>query len=524
MNEQPYIVSSTGKYGREEKMMIRIKIRGSNNIERNTTALIKCGTSENFVDRAYTVANGIPTQRKAIPTRVLTVDGSEVAGGPVTHNAQVGMTINHHEEDIRLHCITIGNVPVILGLPWLKLHNPTIGWRAHRLSFHSDKCVERCLIASPQATAVAKKRATEQYYRRTPDTDEWEDDPWEIYNTVMGKIKETEKEVLGKPEDIVPKEYHEFWGVFASKEPTEPPPHRHQDHRIPLQPGTTPPYEPLCPLSEDKMHALKNYIDTNEKRGWIHASTSPAGVPIHFVNKKDSSLQLCVDYRWLNDITIKDHMPMPLIGESLDLLANATIYTKVNIKDAYHNLRIAKGEEWKTTFRTRYGLYEYCIMPFGLTNSPASFQRWINEILCEYLDIFCVAYLDDILVFSDNLDDHKRHVRMILAKVAETGLTLKALKYEFHTTETEYLGYVISPKGLRMDDEKIRTIREWQEPRNVKGIQSFLGFPNFYERFMKDYSRITTPLTRLTRKDIPSEWGDKQQQALDTLKGAMMME
>jgi hypothetical protein len=237
--------------------------------------------------------------------------------------------------------------------------------------------------------------------------DEREDDPWEICNTIMEKIKETEKEVPGKPEDIVPKEYHEFLGVFASKEPTEPPPHRHQDHRIPLQPGTTPPYEPLRPLSEDKMHALKDYIDTNEKRGWIRVSTSSAGAPIHFVKKKDGSLQLYVDYRRLNNITIKDRMPLPLIGESLDLLANATIYTKLDIKDAYHNLLIAEGEEWKTAFRTRYGLYEYCVMPFGLTNAPASFQRWINEILSEYLDIFCVAYFDDILVFSDNLDDHK---------------------------------------------------------------------------------------------------------------------
>ena len=135
------------------------------------------------------------------------------------------MTINHHTEDIRLHCITIGNAPVILGLPWLKLHNPTIDWRAHRLSFHSDKCAERCLTASPQATAVAEERATEQYYRKTPD--EREDDPWEICNTVMEKIKETEKEVPGKPEDIVPKEYHEFLGVFTTKEPTKPPPHRH---------------------------------------------------------------------------------------------------------------------------------------------------------------------------------------------------------------------------------------------------------------------------------------------------------
>jgi len=139
-------------------------------------------------------------------------------------------------------------------------------------------------------------------------------------------------------------------------------------------------------------------------------------------------------------------------------------------------------------------------MPFRLTNAPASFQRWMNEILSEYLDIFCVAYLD-ILIFSQNLEDHGRHGRTILRRVEETGLTLKASQCEFHTTEIEYLGYVISPQGLRMDEEKIRTIKEWKEPTNVKGIQSFLGFANFYRRFIRDYSKITTPLSSLTRKD-----------------------
>jgi hypothetical protein len=150
-------------------------------------------------------------------------------------------------------------------------------------------------MASSQATTAAKKRTIEQYYRKRPD--EQEDNPWEISNTVMKKIKETEKKVPAKLEDIVLEEYHEFLGVFASKEPTEPLPHRHQHQRIPLQPGSTLPYKLLRPLSEDKMYTLKDYIDTNEKCGWINASTSPAGAPIHFVKKKESSLRLCIDYR-----------------------------------------------------------------------------------------------------------------------------------------------------------------------------------------------------------------------------------
>jgi len=501
--------------------MIKVRIIGTDGNKHNTTTLVDSGESENFVDKAYTKASGIPIQQKVTPRRILTVDGSEVTGRSVTHDAQVHLTINHQEEDIRLHCITIRNAPIILGLPWLKLHDPVIGWKNHTVKFHSDYCAEKCLPSSPRANTVPEEKATEQYYRKTLENWEiGETDPWEVCQTVISKIKETSK----TSKNPIPLEYHEFLEVFTEKEPTAPPPHRAHDHHIPLEEGKTPPYKPLRPLNEEKMKALKEYLEVNEKRGWIRASTSPAGAPIHFVKKKDGGLHLCVDYRQLNEITIKDRTPLPLIGESLDQLSNATIYTKLDIRDVSYNLRIPAGDEWKTAFRTWYGLYEYYVMPFGLTNTPASFQRWMNEILTEYLNIFCVAYLDDILIFSQNLEDHWRHLQTILKRVEETGLTLKASKCVFHTMEIEYLGYVISPQGLRMDEEKIRTIKEWKEPTNVKGIQSFLGFANFYRRFIRDYSKITTPLSSLTRKEKGWEWSDKQQEAFETLKKAMITE
>jgi hypothetical protein len=215
---------------------------------------------------------------------------------------------------------------------------------------------------------------------------------------------------------------------------------------------------------------------------------------------------------------------LPLIGEALDRLANAKIYTKLDVKDAYHNLRIAEGDEWKTAFRTKYGLYEYLVIPFGLTNAPASFQRWMNEILSDYLDVFCIAYLDDILIYSDNLEQHRQHVKMILKRVEEVGLTLKPSKCEFHTNKTEYLGYIISATGIEMDPEKVRAVAEWTEPTNVKGVQSFLGFANFYSRFIRDFSKITAPLTRLIRKDKPWGWDDDAQAAFEELKEAMVSE
>jgi hypothetical protein len=191
---------------------------------------------------------------------------------------------------------------------------------------------------------------------------------------------------------------------------------------------------------------------------------------------------------------VKDRTPLPLIGKALDRLAKAKIYTKLDVKNTYHNLRIAEGDEWKMACRTKYGLYKYLVMLFRLTNAPASFQRWMNEILSNYLDVLCIAYLDDILIYSDNLEQHRQYVKMILRRVEEVGLILKASKCEFHTNKTEYLGFIISPMGIKMDPEKVQAVAEWKEPMNVKGVQSFRGFANFYRRFIRDFSKITAPL------------------------------
>jgi hypothetical protein len=165
--------------------------------------------------------------------------------------------------------------------------------------------------------------------------------------------------------DVVPGEYHEYLHIFEAREDQGLPPHRHHDHHIPLLEGKTLPFEPIRALDENRLRALREYLETNLEWGWIRESTSPAGTPIHFVQKKDGSLRLCVDYRGLNAITVKDRIPLPLIGEALDRLANAKIYTKLDVKDAYHNLPIVEGDEWKMPFRTKYGLYEYLVMRFG---------------------------------------------------------------------------------------------------------------------------------------------------------------
>jgi hypothetical protein len=281
--------------------------------------------------------------------------------------------------------------------------------------------------------------------------------------------------------DIVPPEYHKFLPLFSEMEANKLPPHRPYDHRIPLKEGFTPPFGPIYSLSRTALEALRKWLDENLSKGFIRASSSPAGAPILFIKKGDGSLRLCVDYWGLNEGTIKNRYPLPLLHETLLRLRKAKYFTKLDIRGAYNLVRMAEGEEWKTVFRTRYGLFESLVMPFGLTNAPASFQHFINDVLRPYLDVFVTANLDDILIFSDNLDEHRKHVLKVLEAFSEPGLHLKPEKCEFHRREVKYLAFIISTSRTKMDPVKVATIQEWPEPWNVKDVQSFLDLPTFID-------------------------------------------
>jgi hypothetical protein len=216
------------------------------------------------------------------------------------------------------------------------------------------------------------------------------------------------------------------------------PSHRPYDHVIPLIPGETPPFGPIYSLSEVELKALSDYIEEHLDKGFIQPSSSPAGAPILFVKKKDGSLRLCVDYRALNKVTIKNRYPLPLISEMLDRLRSARYFTKIDLRGAYNLVRIAEGEEWKTAFRCRYGHFEYTVMPFGLTNAPATFQHFMNDIFRDLLDQSVVVYLDDILIYNADEKVHQKHVRAILERVRSAMLYAKTEKCEFHLSEIEF--------------------------------------------------------------------------------------
>ena len=316
----------------------------------------------------------------------------------------------------------------------------------------------------------------------------------------------------------VPNKYHSWASVFSPTDVDQLPPHRPYDISIELENGTAPPFGPMYRLTQAERDALSEYIESNLKKGFIRRSTSSAASPILFVRKKTGDLRLCVDYRGLNAITKKNRYPLPLIDDLLDRVQGCKVFSVLDLKNAFNLIRIKEGDEWKTAFRTPLGLFEYLVMPFGLTNAPATFQALIQDTLRDFLDIFCVVYLDDILIFSRSQTEHDLHVQQILSRLKGANLFVNAEKCEFDKNQVHYLGYLLGADGIRMDPKKLDTITDWPEPRSVKDIQSFLGFTNFYRRFIDHYAEIVLPLNRLTRKDTSFIFSDSCRSAFNKLK------
>jgi hypothetical protein len=252
--------------------------------------------------------------------------------------------------------------------------------------------------------------------------------------------------------------------------------------------------------------------------GLIQPSKSPYGAPIIFVPKKNGKLRMCVDYRAINKATIKNRYPLPRIDELLDRLQGAGVFTKLDLQSGYWQIRVAEADIPKTAFRTRYGHFEWKVLPFGLTNAPATFQSLMNTVLGPYLDQFVVVYLDDILIFSRTPDEHVKHLELVLEALEKAELYVSLEKSAFGLREVDFLGHVVSDHGIMPDPTKVNAVRDWPTPTTVRDVRSFLGLANYYRRFIKHYAHKAVPLTDLTKANTAWVWGDTQQKAFDDIK------
>ncbi|GJX32260.1 putative reverse transcriptase domain-containing protein [Tanacetum coccineum] len=259
---------------------------------------------------------------------------------------------------------------------------------------------------------------------------------------------------------------------------------------------------PMIELSEQ----LKELSD----KGFIRPSSSPWGAPVLFVKKKDRSFRMCIDYRELNKLTVKNRYPLPRIDDLFDQLQGSSVYSKIDLRSGYHQLRVREEDIPKTAFRTRYGHYEFQVMPFGLTNAPAVFMDLMNRVCKPYRDKFVIIFIDDILIYSKNKQEHEEHLKMILELLKKEELYAKFSKCEFWIPKVQFLGHVIDSEGIHVDPAKIESIKDWASPKSPTEIHQFLGLAGYYQRFIEGFSKIAKPMTKLTQKKVKFEWGDKQ--------------
>lgn len=492
------------------------------NKECSASALIDSGCSSyGLVNSRFATNQGL--QRISVPPRSV-VGFNDSTTSQITEVATLEIDLNGHKENVFLYIVpNLVSYDMILGLPWMKKNDVQLDPKRSRLSIgpfeihainelkrkHTTKDFRLISAAAFSLLARNKKRGVEIFTASLADIE-----------------KALAVKKYSDPRTKLPKHFHDFLDVFDRKEADKLPPKRGKgvDHEIELlrEDGREPrvPWGPLYDMSRDELLVLRRTLTELLDKQFIRVSNSPAAAPVLFVRKPGGGLRFCVDYRGLNKITRKDRYPLPLIYETLRNIGRAKWYTKLDVIAAFHKIRIADGDEWKTAFRTRYGLFEWLVTPFGLANAPSTFQKYINWALKDYLDAFCSAYIDDILIYTDGTRvQHQDHVRKVLQRLREAGLQIDIDKCEFEVKTTKYLGFIIeAEKGVRMDPQKVKAILDWEAPRSVKGVQGFLGFANFYRRFIKGFSEVILPLLVLVRKDSEFRWTNEANKAFERLK------
>jgi hypothetical protein len=402
-------------------------------------------------------------------------------------------------EKIKLFVTQLAHYSVILGMPWLKKHDPKIGFASHTFTFDSEYCRKhyntparlikiKILHDVPTKARshnlpfksselrhlnIAKVlfKACTMYSRRN----------CQLFTVIIKNIdRYLQNASPPKPRDLLPEELKDYADVFSPKEAEKLPPHRNYDHNIRLQEGKTPSFGPLYPMFRNELIALKKWLEKNLRKGFIRSSSSPAVSPVLFVKKADEGLRFCVDYRGLNNISVKTRYSLPLIKIFLNNLKEMKYFTKIDIVFAFNNIRIKKEQKYLIAFRIRFSLYKFLVMPFELTEASAIFQRFMNNILREYLNVFCIAYLNDILIYNCTRKKHLSYIRKMLEFLKQAGLYAKIQKCEFFKNETIFLGVIIGRNEIRMNPKKIETIQNWQTPSCLINVQAFIGFNNFY--------------------------------------------
>ncbi|KAJ9536518.1 hypothetical protein OSB04_un000312 [Centaurea solstitialis] len=333
----------------------------------------------------------------------------------------------------------------------------------------------------------------------------------------MAYVVDSEKDKLEVKDVEVVRDYPE---VFP-EDLVSLPPDREIKFRIDLVPGATPIAKASYRLAPSELKEMLAQLQELLDKGFIRPSTSPWGAPVLFVKKKDGTMRMCIDYRELNKVTVKNKYPLPRIDDLFDQLQGAKYFSKIDLRSGYHQLKVREEDIPQTAFRTRYGHYEFLVMSFGLTNAPAAFMDLMNRVCKPYLDEFVIVFIDDILIYSKTAEEHGEHLRKVLEMLKREQLYAKFSKCEFWLKEVQFLGHIVTQEGIKVDPAKIEAIKDWESPKSPSEVRSFLGLAGYYRRFIEHFSTIATPLMALTKKDIKFEWSSTCERAFNNLKGKL---
>ncbi|GBG91691.1 hypothetical protein CBR_g53505 [Chara braunii] len=480
-------------------------------------ALVDSGATRNYISRKalQKLKLGLKVQKLADPIVSILADNRTMRVEDYVEGVQAYFHLekNGKVEKV-LHSPTLlveDNLPfdIVLGMDWGKavgatlhlrehecrLPSPSGGVRTTRL-FHVsgvDNSLAHCCLSAPALARLVKKEQLEEqvfvaYVRPVTEPD-------------IAKLLEEFTDLAKPPTGVVP-------------QPIQ--------HRIEIEPGHRTPRGAVYRMSPRELEELRKQLDELLEKGWIRPSSSLFGTPVLFVPKKEGELRMCIDYRGLNAITVKNAEPLPPIDDLLDWVQGCKYFSKINLKSRYHQIEVHPDDQYKIAFRTRYGHYEFIVMPFGLTNAPTTFQCCMNDLFRPRLDRFVVVYLDDILVFSRTLQEHEGHLRQVLEKLREANFKINAKKCEWAKTQVLYLGHVSDGDSIKPEDSKIATIRDWPTPRTLTELWSFLGLANYYRKFVRNSSTIVAPLRRLLKKETIWRWDKDCTSAMKKLKQALI--
>jgi len=484
---------------------MKATIRTTDGRKHTVTALVDSGCTHTAIAKDLVERKRIPTERIAKPFNVFNADGTKSGKKTIEEFVPMELSTNGHTERVEAVVADVKGTDIYLGHDWLVTHNPRINWKQGTIQF--TNCPDECSIPHQDVTF-------EQYNRRlTPNDDEPKD------------ADEVEKEPdPTNPEDL-PHYIQRFTHLFNKKKFEDLPQRREWDHAINLTDDAPKELNAKAyPMTAKEEETLNAWLDEHLESGLIVESSAQYAAPCFFIPKKDGSLRLVQDYRRLNQHTVKDKTPLPLIGEVVDKLKEARFFNKLDLIWGYNNVRIRKGDEWKAAFLTNKGLFEPQVMFFGMSNSPATFQRMMTSIFRKLLHEGVLAnYMDDFVIPATTEKELEERTIRFLEIADKHNLCFKRTKCEFNATEIPILGVRVGRGEVKMENEKIKAIQDWETPKKVKDVESFLGFVNFYRRFIRNFSDIAVPLNRLKGKQ-DWKWEEEEQNAFETLKARITEE